>query len=98
VIGYCGDQCWEGVLTAMYRMMAEVNDTRLDPVNGVLYLREDANASLELNDLLVTITSARLPEQGYKEITSVFANHASISNPTVGSLVLANIKRSQPVK
>ena len=94
------DIVWSNLMTAVYRLMGEVASTRLEPRSvlgrSVWVVKETPTTSFQLNDFLVTVSSARLTE--FRELTSTADNHATVANPANGQLTIDAIKRAQAIR
>lgn len=84
----------------LYRLMGEVASTTLATTTisnrTVFVVRETPTTSFQLNDFLVTVSSARIT--GFRELASVKDNHATIANPNIGQTTINNIRAVQPVR
>jgi hypothetical protein len=98
--GEHSDLVWSWVMTQLYRTLGTVASTNVDFVTlfgrAIPIVRETPTTSFQPNDLLVTITSARL--QGFRELASSLDNHATVANPVNGQKVINAIRHAQRLR
>lgn len=86
--------------TVVYRIVYYVASTRWDwrIVSGkkVKIVRETQNSTVQPNDMLVSLSSSRLPQ--YIPMTDVKRNHANVADPGMGQLVIQLIKTTQSLQ
>lgn len=88
------------VMEQVYRLMGEVASTRLETKTilgfTVYVVKETPTQTFQFNDFLVTINSARF--NGFTEILSTKANHATIANMDIANQAITKIKSVQPIR
>lgn len=83
--------------TMVYRTLYRLSETVAEPDgHGHLVVRERRSATINPNDLLVTIQSSRLP--AFMAQPDQPRNHANIANEGIGVLVLNLVRSAQPVQ
>lgn len=81
----------------IYRTLYYVARTRWrTDTQGRRVVLETHNTTVQPNDLLVTLTSSKLPDQ-FLARPDLKRNHATVANGGVGSLVLSLIRSIQPM-
>lgn len=86
--------------TTVYRIVYYVASTRWDWAivggNKVRVVRETQNATVQPNDMLVSLSSSRLPQ--YIPMTDVKRNHANVADAGMAQLVIQLIKTTQSLE
>ncbi len=89
---------WGGTL--VYRIVYYVASTHWEYAivggNRVRVVRETQNATVQPNDMLVSLSSSRIDP--YIPMTDVKRNHATVADQGMGQLVLQLIKTIQPLQ
>ena len=87
------------VMQMVYRLMGNVASTQLETKtilgHTVYGVKETPTQTFQFNDFLVTVNSARF--NGFTEILSTKANHATIGNAAIGGQAILKIKSVQPI-
>jgi triacylglycerol lipase len=87
------------VMEQVYRLLGEVASTQLETKtilgHTVYVVKETPTQTFQLNDFLVTVNSARF--NGFTEILSTKANHATIANMDIANQAIIKIKSVQPI-